>query len=54
MVLRNPFYSGTGTIVYRKSYVPDYLEQKPKMNYGDVDQVIVEGRYEPIVSKEII
>lgn len=27
-VLRNPFYSGT--IVYRKSYVPDYLEQKPK------------------------
>ena len=40
-MLRNPFYSGT--IVYRKSYVPDYLEQKPKMNYGDVDQVIVEG-----------
>ena len=31
-VLRNPFYSGT--IVYRKSYIPDYLEQKPKMNYG--------------------
>ena len=27
-VLRNPFYSGT--IVYRKSYIPDYLEQKPK------------------------
>ena len=49
-VLRNPFYSGT--IVYRKSYIPDYLEQKPKMNYGDVDQVIVEGRHEPIVSKE--
>src|SRR5574344_1157127 len=49
-VLRNPFYSGT--IVYRKSYIPDYLEQKPKMNYGDVDQVIVEGTHEPIISKE--
>lgn len=35
-VLRNPFYSGT--IVYRKSYIPDYLEQKPKMNYGEVEQ----------------
>lgn len=49
-VLRNPFYSGT--IVYRKSYIPDYLEQKPKMNYGEVEQVIVEGRHEPIISKE--
>lgn len=43
-VLRNPFYSGT--IVYRKSYIPDYLEQKPKMNYGEVEQVIVEGRHQ--------
>lgn len=49
-VLRNPFYSGT--IVYRKSYIPDYLEQKPKMNYGEVEQVIVEGNHEPLVSKE--
>lgn len=49
-VLRNPFYSGT--IVYRKSYIPDYLEQKPKMNYGEVEQVIVEGNHESIVSKE--
>jgi len=49
-VLRNPFYSGT--IVYRKSYIPDYLEQKPKMNYGEVEQVIVKGRHEPLVSKE--
>ncbi len=29
-VLRNPFYCGT--IVYRKSYIPDYLEQKAKIN----------------------
>ena len=27
-VLRNPFYSGT--IIYRKSYIPDYLEQNLK------------------------
>ena len=49
-VLRNPFYSGI--IVYRKSYIPDYLEQKPKINYGEVEQVIVEGKHEPLVSKE--
>ena len=49
-VLKNPFYSGT--IVYRKSYIPDYLEQKPKMNYGEVEQVVVEGRHEPLVAKE--
>ena len=29
-ILRNPFYSGT--IVYRKSYIPDYLEQKTIKN----------------------
>lgn len=49
-ILRNPFYSGT--IVYRKSYIQDYLEQKPKMNYGEVEQVVIEGRHEPIISKE--
>ena len=49
-ILRNPFYSGT--IVYRKSFIPDYLEQKPKKNKGEVEQFIVEGRHQPIVSKE--
>ena len=49
-VLRNPFYMGT--IVYRKDYVPDYLEQKKKRNRGEVEQVIVEGKHEPIVTKE--
>ena len=50
-ILRNSFYCGT--IVYRKSYVPDYLEQKHKKNNGEVEQVIVEGRHTPIISKEI-
>ncbi|MDD2435226.1 MAG: recombinase family protein [Bacilli bacterium] len=49
-VLRNPFYSGT--IVYRKAYVPDYLEQKSVKNEGQVEQVIIEGRHVPIISKE--
>ena len=49
-VLRNPFYCGT--IVYRKSYIPDYLEQKPKRNRGEVEQVTVEGKHTPIISKE--
>lgn len=49
-ILRNPFYCGT--IVYRKSYIPDYLEQKAKVNHGEVEKVIVEGRHTPLVSKE--
>lgn len=48
--LRNPFYCGT--VVYRKQYVPDYLEQKKINNFGDVEKVVVEGKHEPIVSKE--
>lgn len=49
-ILQNPFYCGT--IVYRKSYIPDFLEQKPKKNYGEVEKVIVEGKHEKIISKE--
>lgn len=49
-VLKNPFYCGT--VVYRKSYIPDFLEQKPKKNKGQVEQVIVEGKHEPLVTKE--
>ncbi|MBR1416484.1 MAG: recombinase family protein [Bacilli bacterium] len=49
-ILHNPFYCGT--IVYRKSYIPDYLEQKAKKNNGEVEQVIVEGTHVPIVTKE--
>lgn len=49
-ILRNPFYSGT--IVYRKSYIPDYLEQKTKKNKGEVEQIIIKGRHCPIVTKE--
>ena len=48
--LRNPFYCGT--IVYRKEYVPDYLEQKSKKNRGEVEQIVVEGKHTPIVTKE--
>ena len=49
-VLRNLFYCGT--IVYRKSYIPDYIEQKAKINYGEVEKVVVEGRHKPLISKE--
>ena len=49
-VLKNQFY--TGTIVYRKEYTPDYLTHKKVRNNGEVEQVIVEGRHEPIISKE--
>ena len=49
-LLQNPFYCGT--IIYRKYYIPDYLEQKAKKNRGEVEQVIIEGTHEPLVSKE--
>ena len=49
-ILTNSFYCGT--IVYRKEYIPDYLEQKREKNTGQVEQVIVEGTHQPIVTKE--
>lgn len=38
-VLRNTFYSGT--VIYRKQYISDYLEQKHKTNYVEVEKIIV-------------
>ena len=49
-ILHNAFYCGT--IVYRKQYVPDFLEQKKINNFGDVEKIVVEGTHEPIISKE--
>lgn len=49
-ILKNPFYCGV--IVYRKQYVPDFLEQKKINNFGDVEQVVVQGTHTPIISKE--
>lgn len=49
-VLQNRLYCGE--LEYRKEYVPDYLEQKRAKNHGEVERVIVQGRHEPIVSKE--
>jgi len=49
-ILQNPFYCGI--IVYRKSFVSDYLEQKPQKNKGQVDKVVIEGKHQPIISKE--
>ena len=48
--LKNPFYCGT--MVYRKQYVPEYLDQKKIVNYGEVENIVVEGKHEPIISKE--
>ena len=49
-VLHNEFYSGI--IVYRKNYVPDYLEQKKIRNYDQVQKVEVQGKHQPIVTEE--
>ncbi|WP_415993350.1 recombinase family protein [Eubacterium ventriosum] len=50
-LLRNSFYCGK--IVYRKQYVPDYLEQKKINNYDEVDKIEIMGKHEPIVSEEL-
>ena len=49
-VLQNSFYCGI--ITYRKDYTPDYLTQKRYTNYGEVEQIKVKGRHEPIISEE--
>lgn len=49
-IIQNPFYCGK--IVYRKSYVQNYLEHKRVMNQGEVEQVVVDGTHQPIVSVE--
>ena len=50
-ILENPFYCGT--IVYKKNYVDDYLTQKKKVNRGEIEQIVIEGKHEPIISKEL-
>lgn len=50
-LLRNSFYCGK--IVYRKQYVPDYLEQKKINNYDEVDKIEIIGKHEPIISEEL-
>ncbi|MCR5836915.1 MAG: recombinase family protein [Lachnospiraceae bacterium] len=50
-VLRNAFYCGR--IIYRKQFVPDYLVQKKINNYGEVEQIVVQGSHEPIISEEL-
>lgn len=49
-MLQNSFYCGI--IVYRKSFVPDFLEQKKKKNEGEVEKIVVKGKHVPIISEE--
>ena len=49
-ILKNRLYCGE--LEYRKEYVPDYLEQKRVKNNGELERVIVEGKHQPIVTKE--
>ena len=49
-ILNNEFYAGV--VVYRKQFVPDYLEQKKINNFGEVPKIRVEGAHEPIITEE--
>ncbi len=48
--LKNSFYCGI--MVYHKEYTPSYKKQKKKINYDKIPKLEVEGKHEPIVSKE--
>ncbi len=50
-VLKNTFYYGD--ITYHKEYIPDFLNQDiRKKNKGEIEQIIVKGTHEPIITKE--
>lgn len=49
-ILKNSFYCGI--LTYHKEYTPDYLKQKKVKNYGEMELTQVQGRHEPIVTKE--
>ena len=49
-ILNNEFYAGV--VVYRKQFVPDYLEQKKINNFGEVPKIRVQGAHEPIITEE--
>jgi len=46
-ILSNEKYKGDALIC--KTYVKDFLEQKPVKNNGEVDQVYVENHHDPII-----
>lgn len=46
-ILTNEKYKGDALIC--KTYVKDFLEQKPVKNNGEVDQVYVENHHDPII-----
>lgn len=47
-MLRNSFYCGI--ITYHKEYTPDFLKQKKVKNYGDVEEIKIQGSHTPIVT----
>ena len=50
-ILKNSFYCGR--IVYHKQFVPDFLNQDKRMkNTGQIEQIIVEGNHERIITPE--
>ena len=49
-ILQNPIY--IGKLTYHKYYTPDFLEQKKKLNHGQLDILQVDGTHEHIISDE--
>lgn len=49
-VLGNEKY--TGDMLLQKTFVPDHIEKKRKINQGELPKYFVEGSHEPIIDKE--
>lgn len=50
-ILTNEKYCGT--LKQGKTYIPNYLDKKTKINKGEREFVIIENNHEPIISKEV-
>lgn len=49
-ILRNEKY--TGDMLLQKTYRPDFISKKSRVNHGEVPQYYVENSHEPIIDKE--
>lgn len=49
-ILRNEKY--TGDMLLQKTYRPDFISKKGRVNHGEVPQYYVENSHEPIIDKE--
>lgn len=50
-IIRNEKYCGD--LIQKKTYTPDFLSHKKKINFGQEEFVIIKDHHEPIISREL-